>query len=156
MTRRPARTGVLIALWLAAAAGAMLLGLSAVGSIGSGLTGGGSSGALSAEDVDARLAAAPAPAPPRPSAAPGAQTVVVPAGPAGTVLARCSGSRPSVVSVNPAQGYEASGDDDAGPASVKLESEESEVLVTLRCEGGRPTGTATAAQDDDGDDGDDD
>ncbi|TCK20126.1 hypothetical protein [Pseudonocardia endophytica] len=147
MSRPPARTGVLIALWLAAAAGAMLLGLSAVGSIGSGLTGGGSTQPLSAEDVDARLAVAAPPPPARPAGSTGAQTAVVPAGPAGTVLARCSGGAPSVVSVNPAQGFEASGDDDGG-ARVKLESEEVEVRVTLRCEGGRPTGTAAVEQDD--------
>lgn len=151
VSRPPARTGVLIALWLAAAAGAMLLGLSAVGSIGSGLTGGGSTQPLSSEDVETRLAAAAPPAAPRPTATAGAQTAVVPAGPAGTVLARCTGSTPSVVSVNPAQGFEASGDDDGG-AQVKLESEDVEVRVTLRCENGRPAGTAAAEGDDQDDD----
>lgn len=148
VSRRPARTGVLIALWLAAAAGAMLLGLSAVGSIGSGLTGGGSTQPLSAADVDARLAAAAPPGPPaRPTGTAGAHAAVVPAGPAGTVLARCSGATPSVVSVNPAQGFEASGDDDSG-ATVKLEGDDVEVRVTLRCENGRPTGTPTVDRDD--------
>lgn len=147
LSRRPARSGVLIALWIAAAAGAMLLGLSAVGSIGSGLTGGGSTQPLSAEDVDARLAVPAPPSPARPVGTAGAQTAVVPAGPAGTVLARCAGSTPSVVSVNPAQGFEASGDDDGGSA-VKLESGNVEVRVALRCEGGRPTGTASVEQDD--------
>jgi hypothetical protein len=147
VSRPPARIGVLIALWLAAAVGAMLLGLSAVGSIGSGLTGGGSVQPLSAEDVDARLAVAAPPAPARPAGTGGAQTGVVPAGPAGTVLARCSGSTPSVVSVNPAQGFEASGDDDGG-AGVKLESEDVKVRVALRCENGRPAGTVSVEQDD--------
>lgn len=146
--RRPARAGVLVALWVAAAAGAMLLGLSAVGSIGSGLTGGGSTQPLSAQDVDARLAVAAPPAPVRPAGTGGAQTAVVPAGPAGTVLARCSGSTPSVVSVNPAQGFEASGDDDGG-AVATLESEDAEVRVALRCAAGRPAGTVSVVGDDD-------
>ncbi len=53
--------------------------------------------------------------------------------------------------MNPAQGFEASGDDDGG-AAVKLESEDAGVRVTLRCENGRPTGTASVAQDDQDDD----
>jgi hypothetical protein len=124
----------------------MLLGLSAVGSIGSGLTGGGSTQPLSAEDVDARLAVAAPPAPARPAGTTGT-TGVVAAGPAGTVLVRCSGAEPQVVSVNPAQGFEASGSDDGG-TRVKLESQDVKVEVALRCEGGRPTGTVAVEQDD--------
>ncbi|MDN5917160.1 MAG: hypothetical protein L0I76_19005 [Pseudonocardia sp.] len=146
MSRRSARTGVLLALWVAAAAGALLLGLSAVGAIGSGLTGGASSPPLSAGEIDARLAL-PAPAPPPPAGSPQRGTpTVLPAGPAGTVLARCVDGAPSVVSVNPAQGYEA-GEDDGG-RTVKLESDEVEVKVALRCDGTRPAGAVTVEQDD--------
>ncbi|RZT88608.1 hypothetical protein EV383_5552 [Pseudonocardia sediminis] len=147
MSRRSARTGVLLALWVAAAAGALLLGLSAVGSISSGLTGGASSPPLSSGEIEARLALA-APAPPSaPPAAPQQGTPgVVPAGPAGTVLVRCVDGVPSVVSVNPAQGYEA-GDDDRG-RTVKLEGDDIDVSVALRCDGARPAGTVTVEQDD--------
>ncbi len=147
MSRRPARTGVLIAFWLAAAAGALLLGLSAVGSIGSGLTGGGSTPPLSAQEIDARLALPAPPSPARPAGGADAQPAVVPAGPAGTVLVRCAGSGPQVVSVNPAQGFESSGDDDGG-AQVKLESDDVKVRVALRCDAGRPAGTVAVEQDD--------
>lgn len=147
MSRRSARTGVLLALWVAAAAGALLLGLSAVGTIGSGLTGGASSPPLSAEDIDARLALAP-PVPPRPAtpSQQGTPTTVLPAGPAGTVLARCVAGVPSLVSVMPAQGYEA-GEDDGG-RTVSLESDDVDVSVALRCDGTRPAGTVTVDQDD--------
>ena len=141
----PARTGLLAGLWLAAAAGAMLLGLSAVGR--SAAASRRRDTADGAEEVDAWLAVAAPPPAARPAGATGAQTAVVPAGPAGTVLARCSGSTPSVVSVNPAQGFEASGDDDGG-TGVKLESDEVKVRVALRCESGRPSGTASVEQDD--------
>lgn len=139
---------MLLALWVAAAVGALLLGLSAVGSIGSGLTGGTSSPPLSAQEIEARLAVAP-PAAPRPPASPRQGTaVVLPAGPAGTVLARCVNGTPSVVSVNPAQGYEA-GEDDGG-GTVKLESDDADVSVALRCAatGPGPAGTVTVDQDD--------
>lgn len=147
MSRRPARTGIQIVLWLAAAAGALLLGLSAVGVIGSGLTGGGSTPPLTAQEVDARLALPPPPSPVRSAPAAEAPSVVVPAGPAGTVLARCAGGRPSVVSVNPAQGFEASDDSSSG-SRVKLEGDDVDVTVTLRCDGAQPVGTVAVDQED--------
>lgn len=150
---RTTRTGILAGLWVAAATGALLLGLTAVSSIGSGLSGGSPVQPLAAEEVEARLAAPGAA--PRPAAPPAAPEVarqgppaVVPAGPAGTVLVRCAGTTPQVVSVNPAQGFEAEGDD-AGPDQVLLDGDDVEVRVTLRCDGGVPTGAVTTGTGDD-------
>lgn len=166
---RTTRTGILAGLWVAAATGALLLGLTAVSSIGSGLSGGSPVQPLAAEEVEARLAApgaAPRPATPgaatpgaagpRPAAPPAGPEparqgppAVVPAGPAGTVLVRCAGTTPQVVSVNPAQGFEAE-DDDAAPEQVLLDGDDVEVRVTLRCDGGVPTGAVTTGTGDDG------
>ncbi|MBW0104002.1 hypothetical protein I4I78_16380 [Pseudonocardia sp. KRD-291] len=53
---------------------------------------------------------------------------------------------PSVVSVNPAQGYETG--DDSGGRTVSLESDEADVTMVLRCDGARPAGTVTVDRDD--------
>ncbi len=148
-----------IALWTAAAAGALLLGLTAVGSIGSDLAGT-QTQPLSAEQVDARLAqhsaaatstapAAPAPAPAPTSVPVAAPPAVVQAGAAGNVLARCEGATPRIVSVNPAQGWERDDDKDIGPAEVVFDGDDvPDVLVTLSCAGGVPTGRVAAVPED--------
>jgi hypothetical protein len=162
-TRRTARPGLQFGLWIAAAAGALVLGMTAVGTIGSGLGGEGDTQPLAAEEIEARLArqAAPEPAgqppvaPQRPAAAaapqqPAAQAppAVVPAGPAGTVLVRCAGTRPEVVSVNPAQGFERDDDDDAGPGRVGLDGDDVDVVVALSCADGVPSGQVTVTAED--------
>ncbi|ANY07215.1 hypothetical protein [Pseudonocardia sp. HH130630-07] len=151
--------GLQLALWLAAAAGALLLGMTAVGTIGSDLGGGGETEPLAATEIEARLARhaaapgpTPQPAPPPPPAPPSARPdpapVVVPAGPAGTVLARCDGDTPEVVSVNPAQGFERDDDDVPGPGTVGLDGDDVDVVVTLSCANGVPTGQVrTIAED---------
>lgn len=158
-SRRTTRTGLLAGLWIAAAAGALLLGLTAVGQIGSGLAGGDPVPPLAAEEVEASLARhtaqpptpqVPTPQPPAPQPAPpGAPAPqetppgVVPAGPAGTVLARCEGATPRVVSVNPAQGFEREDGDDLAPGQVELDGDDLDVRVTLSCANGVPSGQVT-------------
>lgn len=155
--RRTARTGIQVGLWVAAAAGALLLGMTAVGSIGTGLGGGGLARPLAAEDIEARLAAqggpaapaapaAPAPAAPAPAPRPAPPTVV-PAGPAGTVLVRCDGATPRVVSVNPAQGFEV--EDDPAAGQVELDGDDVTVAVTLSCADGVASGRVAVLADDD-------
>lgn len=164
-SRRTTRTGLLAGLWIAAAAGALLLGLTAVGQIGSGLAGGDPVPPLAAEEVEASLArhAASAsaqpttPQPPTPQPAPPAAPApqetppgVVPAGPAGTILARCEGDTPRVVSVNPAQGFEREDGEDLAPGQVELDGDDLDVRVTLSCANGVPSGqVANVGGDDD-------
>lgn len=146
-----------IALWTAAAAGALLLGLTAVGSIGSDLAGT-QTQPLSAEQVDARLAqhaatagtaAPPAPAPVPATAPASAPPAVVQAGAAGNVLVRCDGTTPQIVSVNPAQGWERDDDGDTGRAEVVLDGDDvPDVRVTLSCAGGVPTGRVATVPED--------
>ncbi|MBC3195047.1 hypothetical protein H7X46_28740 [Pseudonocardia sp. C8] len=149
---RTTRTGLVAGLWVAAAAGALLLGLTAVGQIGSGLSGGDPVRPLAAEEVEAALARhaaaqhrQPAPQPPatQPPAArpaPQAQARVVPAGPAGTVLVRCEGGTPRVVSVNPAQGFEREDDEDVAAGQVAFDGDDLDVRVALSCTNGVPAG----------------
>ena len=90
--KRTTRIGLAAGLWIAAAAGALLLGLTAVGAIGSGLAGGSTVQPLAAEEVRAELdrhggpatGAAPGAAPGDPGAAPapGQGAAPAPAGPA--------------------------------------------------------------------------
>ncbi|PKB31112.1 hypothetical protein ATL51_2793 [Pseudonocardia alni] len=151
---RPTRPVLQIALWTAAAAGALLLGLTAVGSIGSDLAGT-QTQPLSAEQVDARLAqqaataAPPAPAPVPTTAPASAPPAVVQAGTAGNILVRCDGAAPRIVSVNPAQGWEREDDTDIGPAEVVFDGDDvPDVRVTLSCAGGVPTGRVATVPED--------
>ena len=166
-SKRTTRTGLLAGLWVAAAAGALLLGLTAVGQIGSGLAGGDPVPPMAADEVEASLARhaagpaqAPAPAPqssasqpaPPASAAGPSPTGVVPAGRAGSVLVRCEGDTPRVVSVNPAQGFEREDDDDPADdqagAQVLLDGDDLDVRVTLSCANGTPSGEVTTVVED--------
>lgn len=149
MTARGARSATLLALWVAAAVGALLVGLTAVGSIGSGLTGAGQGQPLSAAEIDARLtatapsaaAAPPTPAPtPTPPAAASGQAVVVSAQEGGTLVARCEAGVPVVVSVSPAQGFAMRNEQHDGGPRVEFESGDTRVRVQLSCVDGRPTG----------------
>ncbi|OLL74409.1 hypothetical protein Ae168Ps1_2794c [Pseudonocardia sp. Ae168_Ps1] len=164
-TKRTARPGLQVGLWIAAAVGALVLGMTAVGTIGSGLGGDSGTQPLAAEEIEARLArqvaaepgagAAP-PAPQQPAAPqPAAQQpagkpppAVVPAGPGGTILARCAGTTPEVVSVNPAQGFERDDEDDAGPGRVGLDGDDVDVVVALSCADGVPSGQVTVLAED--------
>lgn len=146
-------------LWAVAAVGALLLGLTAVGSIGTGLAGGPQTAPLSAAEIETRLArhaagtpaavtATPAPAPSGTGTPPApAPPVVVRAAAAGTVLARCEGTTPRIVSVNPAQGFERE-DDDVRPGQVLFDGDDADVLVTLSCADGTPSGQVVTRPED--------
>jgi hypothetical protein len=129
---RAALTAVLA--WLAAVVCSTTIGLFAVGAIGSGIVGP-AQPTLSAEEVQARLAAATpspvvTPAPPPPGNAP-----EVLASQGGTVVARCGPEGAEVESATPAQGYQIH-DSDGG--RVRFEADEVEVEIELSCRDGRP------------------
>ncbi len=118
--------------WLGAAALAVLVGLGAVSVIGNGLTSP-ETRPLSAAEVAGELARQvpgspsvpagtgdrPAPPPPERSSTPPMITFVTRAG---TVVGRCAGSRPEVVSMSPRQGYELH-EQDRGPQGDDAEGE---------------------------------
>ena len=142
----PRRTGPWLAAlaWAAAVAVATVVGMSAVGAIGSGILGAGQE-PLTPAQVDQALATAraapaplPAPEPEPPAAEPGPNEVIT--SPAGTVVARCVGGAVQVVSTSPAQGYRL--DDEQSHTRVRFESEETDVDVRLSCQDGRPVGVA--------------
>jgi hypothetical protein len=148
MTRR---TGPALAAlgWAGAVVAATVVGMSAVGAIGSGILGAGQE-PLTPAQVDQALAAArsvPAPAPahgstpasaPSPPVSPDPPTEVV-TSPGGTIVARCTGQAVEVVSATPAQGFRLHEEHEG--ARVRFRSEEAEVEVDLRCQDGRPVGT---------------
>ena len=137
-----------VAAWAAAVGAALVVGLTAVGAIGAGLLGPGQQ-PLTPAEVDARLAsaepAAPAPEPPV-TAGPqvGSPDVIATAG--GTVLARCTGDRPEVVSATPAQGFRVQTEDDDGGPRVRFRAGQTRIEVNLTCADGRPV--AAVATDD--------
>jgi hypothetical protein len=103
------RTLLALAGWLGAAALAVLVGLGAIGVIGAGLTAP-ETRPLSAAEVEEALARQQ-PAPTQPSTKPSAtqsaeQQARTFRTRGGTVVGRCAGSRPEVVSMSPAQGFE--------------------------------------------------
>ena len=56
----------------------------------------------------------------------------------GTVLARCTGGVPEVVSATPAQGFRVQTEDDDGGPRVRFRDGGTRVEVNLRCADGRP------------------
>ena len=131
-TSRRARTALVAIAWAAAVVVATLVGMSAVGAIGSGIVGGGQR-PLTSDQVDESLAAAraaeaaepaaPSPAPAPTSAAPAGATDVV-GSPGGTIVARCTAGAVEVVSASPAQGFRL--DDEQEDSRVRFESEETD------------------------------
>jgi hypothetical protein len=131
-----------VAAWLVAVGVALAVGLTAVGAIGTGLLGPGPQ-PLTPAEVNARLASADPPAPaappataPIPPAPVAAPEVVATAG--GTVLARCTGGVPEVVSATPAQGFRVQTEDDDGGPRVRFRAGKSRIEVRLTCADGRP------------------
>jgi len=133
-----------VAAWAAALGAALVVGLTAVGAIGAGLLGPAQQ-PLTPAEVDARLASAE-PAPPvdtraavSPAVDPGAAPEVI-ATDGGTVLARCAGGVPEVVSAAPAQGFRVQTEaEDTGPR-VRFRAGHARFEVNLRCVDGRPVG----------------
>lgn len=130
-----------VAAWLAALGAALAVGLTAVGAIGTGLLGA-SQEPLTPAEVDARLASAE-PAPPAapqdtssPTAPAAAAEVIATAG--GTVLARCAGGDPEVVSATPAQGFRVQAEEDDGGPRVRFRAGDTRIEVRLTCADGRP------------------
>jgi hypothetical protein len=132
-----------VAAWAAALGAALVVGLTAVGAIGAGLLGPGQQ-PLTPAEVDARLASAepaapvdtPATVPPAPGGSGTAPQVIATDG--GTVLARCTGNSPEVVSATPAQGFRVQTEDDDGGPRVRFRSGDTRFEVNLRCADGRP------------------
>ncbi|WP_232666359.1 hypothetical protein [Pseudonocardia sp. TRM90224] len=144
-------TGVLA--WLVAVVGATTIGLLAVGAIGDGIAGPGGDRTLSAAEVESRLAAPPHSVPAAAAPAPaGAQPEVL-ASQGGTVLVRCVGGVPEIMSVTPAQGYsshDSGSDDDDGDSHrdrVRFEADDIKVQMQLSCASGRPTQIVTVEDD---------
>ena len=142
-----------VAAWAAAVGAALVVGLTAVGAVGAGLLGPGPQ-PLTPAEVDARLASAEpaasvlaptpvAPAPVEPGSVesgPGesgsAPQVIATAG--GTVLARCTGGRPEVVSATPAQGFRVQTEEEDGGPRVRFRAGATRIEVNLTCVEGRP------------------
>jgi hypothetical protein len=129
-----------VAAWAAAVGAALVVGLTAVGAVGAGLLGPGPQ-PLTPAEVDARLASAEPLSPVSPPVAPpvvpaAAPEVIATAG--GTVLARCTGGRPEVVSATPAQGFRVqTEDEDSGPR-IRFRAGDTRIEVNLTCADGRP------------------
>ena len=138
--------------WLGAAVLAVLVGLGAISVIGNGLTSP-ETRPLSAAEVADELARQIAVSPPasagageRPSPSPSSAvaTRTFPTR-AGTVVGRCVGTRPEVVSMSPRQGYELH-EQDRGPQEDDAEGEfrgqddrNDRVKFEIVCPGGVPT-----------------
>jgi hypothetical protein len=145
---RNARAGVLrsvtlFALWVVAATGATLVGLTAVGAIGTGIVNPGPP-PLTPTEIGNRLAA-PAQTPTTDAQAP-ATTAVQPSpgevlvlGAGGTVVATCAGATVRLLAVSPAQGFQETDHlDDDGDHKVEFRSARLEVKAKLHCFDGRP------------------
>jgi hypothetical protein len=155
------RTALVALAWAAAVVVATLVGMSAVGAIGTGILGRGQQ-ALTPSQVDQALAAAravpasvpvapPSPTgPPSPPAAAAVAVADVVTSPGGTIVARCTGSAVEIVSASPAQGFRL--DDEREGSRMQFESEDTKVAVQLSCQGGRPVGAVEVQGDDDDDD----
>ena len=128
-----------VAAWAAAVGAALVVGLTAVGAIGAGLLGPAQQ-PLTPAEVDARLAsagpAAPVTAAPVPVAPADAPAVLATAG--GTVLARCTGGRPDVVSATPAQGFRVQTEVDDGGPRIRFRSGDTRIEMHLTCVDGQP------------------
>ncbi|ODU00574.1 MAG: hypothetical protein ABS81_23245 [Pseudonocardia sp. SCN 72-86] len=128
-----------------------LHGVDALPAVGSGITGEGLRPLTSAE-IDTRLAALPAtsaPQPPAWTASPAgeSQAVVVSGAPGGTVVVRCEGTTPRIVSASPAQGFELK-DSDGDGTRVRFDGDDIEVDVRLSCVNGTPVGDVCVEHDD--------
>lgn len=133
------RWALAVAGWLAAALAATAVGVAAVSLLGEGISDS-ASRPLSADEVRRELARTtplPTDSATRPPGA-GPPQVFNTAG--GTVVAGCVGTRATLDSWSPAQGFH-SEDEERGPApiaSLKFESDEDELQVEIDCASGQP------------------
>ncbi len=158
--------------WVAAAVVAGLIGITAIGAVGDGIVGS-STTPLSADQVDQQLAArvttnagtstpaasTSASTPAQTSAPLGSSTPPPVTQPpaqgqpkvfstdGGSVVARCSGASPQIVSATPAQGFTVKKDDqEEGRARVEFESDRQDLQfrVEVACSGNVPFATVEA------------
>ncbi|HEX6446990.1 MAG TPA: hypothetical protein VF053_17985 [Streptosporangiales bacterium] len=150
-----ARTVLGVAGWFAAAAVATTVGVVAVSAIGTDIVGE-TARPLSHDEVTRALATArPVPTPSASPTTPAA-TASPPAGskvlgtPGGTVVARCENGLVTLVSWSPRQGYRSDHVRAEGgrEASLRFESDRSEVRVRVDCRGGVPTAHIRTEDDD--------
>ena len=146
---RPTRLAAGVVLWAAAVGAALAVGLTAVGAIGTGLLGPGEQ-VLTPAQVDVLLAstepaspappapatADPVPVDPGPADAAAAPEVVATAG--GTVLVRCTGGLPEVVSATPAQGFRVQTEQEDGRPRVRFRDGGTRIEISVGCVDGRP------------------
>jgi len=139
--------------WLGAAVLAVLVGLGAISVIGNGLTSPETrplSAAEVADELARQIAVSPSASagtgerPSSPSSSASAATRTFPTR-AGTVVGRCAGTRPEVLSMSPRQGYELH-EQDRGPQEDDAEGEfrgqgdrNDRVKFEIVCPGGVPT-----------------
>jgi hypothetical protein len=131
--------------WLAAALVATIIGVRAVSLLNEGITDSMARPLTSAEAQRALDRSTQAPA--ETSEDPDPATPSLPAGPTqlfktagGTVVARCAGNQVILSSWSPAQGFRGE-NGKRGPApsvSLKFESDEAEISVTVECTSGTP------------------
>jgi hypothetical protein len=141
-----ARRLIITAGWLAAAVLAVLVGLLAVTLIGDGLTSP-IARPMSQDEVARELAAQPS-SPPSASASPSPSSSATPRPSAeplskrtrgGTVIARCDGGTPVIVSMTPAQGFEVHERDGDEGEFRSISDNHDRVKVDVSCAGsGQP------------------
>jgi hypothetical protein len=153
--------------WIVGAVAAVGVGILALSLIGDGLTArtvqpltpdvvAREAAAASAEPSSAPTGAGARPTPSKTAPPPPAKTSTgtekLLSSPGGTAIARCSDGQVYLVSWSPEQGFRAD-DVDRGPgaqASLKFESSNAKVFLTVRCVGGEPQATVTQRGDDHG------
>ena len=131
--------------WLGAALLAVMVGLGAINIIGNGLTSPETrplSAAEVADELARQLTVSPSAtvgtgARPSPSVSPSAATRSFPTS-AGTVVGRCAGSRPEVVSMSPRQGYEVHDQDSDEGEFRGRDDGHDRVKFEIVCRGGQP------------------
>jgi hypothetical protein len=148
MSRPRTRAAAGVVAWVVAVSVALVVGLTAVGAIGSGLLGAAQQPMTPAQ-VTAALAStdppAPvAPAPAAPSAAPAAAAPDVIATAGGTVLAHCTAGVAEVVSATPAQGFRVQTESEDGGPRVRFRAGHERYEVNVRCVAGRAVGDVSA------------
>ena len=135
--------------WLGAAVLAALVGLAAISVIGSGLTAPATrplSAAEVADELARQIPTSPSatastgdrPAPSVSSSLPGPAAAQSFPTNAGTVVARCAGGRPELVSMSPRQGYEVHDQDDNEGEFRSRGDNDDRVKFEIVCRGGVP------------------
>ncbi|MEV8507759.1 hypothetical protein AB0368_23465 [Actinoplanes sp. NPDC051475] len=154
------RTLLVTAGWAGAAVLAVLVGIAAIGVIGADLTDAGSRPRTEAQ-VARELASVPSPVPsaspsrpsPRPSASQAAGDAPVAvsrtlATRGGTVVARCAGGRPQIVTMSPAPGFSLHEQGSTEGEFRSTSDNHDRVKFTIVCSGGRPALVPHAGDDD--------